>query len=119
MSDKAPSSCNVSFASEVAQGDSIKLTALARERKLDPSCVFRWATKGLPGRNGRVVLEALRLGRSWVTSRAAVARFFSQLPHSPSGEIENASPAVPRPRSARDRQEADQYAADRLREKGF
>jgi hypothetical protein len=43
------------------------------------SAVWRWISKGLPGPDGRRVhLEAIRVGRRWVTSVAAVARLFAK-----------------------------------------
>src|SRR5688572_6295524 len=49
-------------------------------RPLHRSAIWRWVTKGLPGPVGqRVRLEAVRVGRRWVTSHEALARFFAGL----------------------------------------
>ncbi len=49
-------------------------------RRLHRAAVWRWVTDGLKGpEGGRVRLEALRMGRRWVTSKQAVARFFRRL----------------------------------------
>ncbi len=46
-------------------------------RRVHRAAVWRWVSKGLHGPDGsRVHLEALRMGRRWVTSKQAVARFF-------------------------------------------
>lgn len=72
-----------SLATEIAAGDAIKLRDLARRFDVDPSVAFRWMQRGLPtGKGDRVRLEALRIGKSWRTSEAAVRRFLTALPQS-------------------------------------
>lgn len=66
---------------EVADGDFVGTTQVARDNHLKISTIFRWISKGLPGADGgRVRLEAVRRGRKWLTSRAAIRRFFAALP---------------------------------------
>lgn len=49
-------------------------------RRLHRAAVWRWVTHGLRRPDGsRVRLEALRMGRRWVTSTAALGRFFRRL----------------------------------------
>src|SRR5262245_66461341 len=49
-------------------------------RRLHRAAVWRWVSKGLPGPNEiRVRLEAVRIGRRWITSREAVARFVARI----------------------------------------
>jgi hypothetical protein len=68
---------------EIAGGDSLRLIDLARRFDVSASTCFRWVVKGLPIGNGeRVRLPAIKRGKSWITSEAAVARFFGALPHS-------------------------------------
>jgi hypothetical protein len=68
---------------EIAGGDSLRLIDLARRFKVCISTCFRWIVKGLPTGNGsRVKLEALKRGKCWFTSEAAVKRFFAALPKS-------------------------------------
>ena len=90
------------LAAEIASGDMLTTIELARQHNTHPSTIFRWLQRGLPdGRGGRVFLEAVRRGKSWFTSKAAVARFFSRLPQS------QATPIVPiRPPAARERETA-------------
>jgi hypothetical protein len=48
-------------------------------RPLARQAAWRWVTKGVAGPDGkRVRLEAIRVGRRWMTSVAAVARFFAR-----------------------------------------
>ena len=88
--------------SDIAAGNSITLIELARQQKTNPSTVFRWVQKGLPSGYGvRVRLEAIKRGKKWLTTAAAVARFFAALPASAP------SPAMPiRTPSKRERDSA-------------
>lgn len=71
------------LAAEIASGDSVRLMDLARRFGVNTSTVFRWIMKGLPSGNGtRIQLEALRRGKSLITSEKAVERFFGALPQS-------------------------------------
>jgi hypothetical protein len=66
-----------------AAGDVLTTSELARRQNTAPSTVCRWIDKRLPdGRGGRVFLEAVRRGKTWLTSSAAVRRFFERLEHS-------------------------------------
>ena len=76
-----PSQNHLNVAIEVADGDAVGTTEIAREKHLKISTIFRWISKGLPRADGsRVRLEAVRRGRTWLTSRAAMRRFFAALP---------------------------------------
>ena len=66
---------------EISLGQCVGTVQIARELGISPSAVGRWISRGLPGLPGhRVRLEAVRRGRKWVTSRAALERFFAALP---------------------------------------
>ncbi len=70
-----------SLAAEIASGDSVLLMDLARRFNVNTSTIFRWIQKGLPsGQGTRIQLEALRRGKSLITSEKAVERFFDALP---------------------------------------
>ena len=100
-----------SVAAEIAAGDILPTIELARQQRTSPSTVFRWISKGLPdGKGGRVFLEAVRRGKNWLTSSAAVRRFFERLEHSAPAP----GPTIRTP-SKRDR-DCDRAEA-RLREK--
>jgi len=61
-------------------------------KPLARQAAWRWVTKGLPGPDGvRVRLESIRVGRRWLTSLAAVARFFART---------TGKPVAPRPTPA-------------------
>jgi hypothetical protein len=62
-------------------------------RKLDKSCVFRWAKRG----KGGIKLETLRTPTGIVTTRSATLRFFAAL----SG---GTAPAPPRTAQRRERE---------------
>ena len=86
-----------SVAEEVANGDEIGTTQIARERNLDIATVFRWIVRGLPAADGgRVRLEAVKRGKTWLTSRAALRRFFLAMP---TNAAVNAPKATRRPTS--------------------
>jgi hypothetical protein len=96
-----------SVAMEVADGDCIGTAQLAKEKNLQQSTVFRWILKGLPiGHGNRVRLEAVKRGRTWLTSRAAVRRFFAALPTNAADDHptvhRTASRMQPRHRAAED-----------------
>jgi hypothetical protein len=76
------------------------------------STLLRWVLEGVRGLDGRLVrLEAVRLGRKWVTSRQALQRFTTAL----TSGLEN-PPTSPPPRTARQRRRASEQA-DRELEK--
>lgn len=94
-----------SLAGEVASGDQLTLIAIAREFQVNPSTCLRWVLRGLPdGQGGRVRLEALRRGKPWLTSRAALERFLAALPQS---TTTSGAPAVRTPT----KREHDAYRA--------
>jgi hypothetical protein len=66
-------------------------------RPLARAAVWRWLSKGLPGPDGtRVRLEAVRLGRRWMTSRQALARFMARTTRS-AGATRPAAASAPAP----------------------
>ena len=99
-----PSQNHLNVAIEVADGDAVGTTEIAREKHLKISTIFRWISKGLPSADGsRVRLEAVRRGRTWLTSRAAMRRFFAALPTSSSAsEVSTADSLHPHHRAADD-----------------
>jgi hypothetical protein len=71
------------LAREIIAGDTITVLDIAKQFDVSPSTAFRWMMKGLPDSRGeRLRLQALRRGKIWLTSRAALERFLSGLPHS-------------------------------------
>ena len=63
-------------------------------RPLARAAVWRWVVKGLPGPDGtRCRLEAVRLGRRWMTSRQALARFMARTTRMAGAERPQAAPA--------------------------
>lgn len=70
-------------AAEIVNGDSVKLLDVARQFGVAPSTVLRWLLRGLPdGRGERIRLAAVKRGKTWLTSKAALARFLGALPQS-------------------------------------
>lgn len=71
------------LAAEIIAGDAITVIDIARQFHVSPSTAFRWMMRGLPDARGeRVRLQAIRRGKIWLTSRAALERFLSALPQS-------------------------------------
>lgn len=71
------------LAAEIIAGDAITVLDIARQFNVSPSTVFRWMMRGLPDNRGeRVRLQAIRRGKIWLTSRAALQRFLTSLPQS-------------------------------------
>jgi hypothetical protein len=100
-----------SVPAEIAAGDMLTTSELARRQHTSPSTVFRWLDKGLPdGRGGRVFLEAVRRGKNWLTSSAAVRRFFERL--------EQSAPLGPAIRTPAKRDRECARAEKRLRDRG-
>ena len=57
-----------------------RLPALRGGKPVHPATVWRWATRGVRGRDGTVVrLQMIKLGGTCCTSDAALARFFRAL----------------------------------------
>jgi hypothetical protein len=84
-------------------------------RRVHANSIWRWARKGLNG----VRLEVWRIGRRFVTSEAALHRFFGEL-----GKAETirsyAKPArKSRPRTSAERARALYEAERKLEESGF
>jgi|SRR6516164_6263714 hypothetical protein len=74
---------NPDLAAEISDGDALTVLTVARQFDVSPSTAFRWIMRGLAnGRGDRVRLAAIRRGKVWVTSRAALKRFFAALPAS-------------------------------------
>jgi hypothetical protein len=97
---------------EIAGGDSLRLIDLARRFNVCISTCFRWVAKGLPTGNGsRVRLEAIKRGKCWLTSEAAVKRFFAALPQS------EQTPAAPPIRTPSKRERDSALAEKVLQEK--
>lgn len=102
----------IDLAAEIAAGDSLRLTNLARRFDVAVSTCFRWVIRGLPTGDGvRVKLEALKRGKTWITSEAAVARFFAALPRS------ETTPSTAPIRTPAERVRESRRAAAALREK--
>lgn len=73
---------------EILSGDALGMSAAARKvpphresgrGRSHPSTVWRWILTGAKGPGGVVRLEAARVGGRWLTSAAALARFFAAL----------------------------------------
>lgn len=58
----------------------IGLGPVARKIKRNPSTITNWIQKGCTAADGtRVKLEGVRIGYKWMTSEAALNRFFERL----------------------------------------
>jgi hypothetical protein len=76
-----------SVLSEIQNGGGLSLSAAGRlfpghrqNGSIHSSTVFRWVTAGAKTAAGQVVrLEAVRVGRRWLTSRGAISRFVAAL----------------------------------------
>jgi hypothetical protein len=65
---------------DILSEDTLRLEDAARLCQTHFCTVYRWTTKGLPDQSGvRVRLEALKVGRIWLTSKQALDRFTSAL----------------------------------------
>jgi hypothetical protein len=76
------------------------------------SCLLRWILHGVNTRNGRVHLEAVRLGGRWLTSVEALQRFAEAQTPKPTD-------ATPLPRTTTARQRASARAAKKLEHAGW
>jgi hypothetical protein len=102
----------ISVAAEIANGDQITLIEISRQFRVNPSTGLRWILRGLPdGRGGRVRLEAIRRGKPWLSSRAALERFLAALPQSAPPSI------VQSIRSPAKRERDSAHAATMLKDK--
>lgn len=104
---------------EILNGDVLSLPAAAKQLpsprgagRANPSTVWRWITTGSRAGGRTVKLEAARLGSSWFTSRAAIARFMESL--TPGAT----TPAAPRAPTKAARRRAGEAAAKRLQAAG-
>ena len=94
--------------------DTIRLYEATRICGTHFTSVYRWVLKGIPNAEGqRVRLEAIRLGRAWVTSRQALRRFAEGL----TPRLDDA--LIPLPRSAGKRRRASESAAHELERAGI
>jgi len=99
----------------VLNEDTMRLEEVARTARTHFSTVYRWILRGMPGPDGqRIKLEAVRLGRAWLTSKEALKRFADALTPKPD-EHGN----IPPPRTHRARQKASERAARQLEEAGI
>jgi hypothetical protein len=79
------------------------------------STLIRWALDGVRGPDGRLVrLEAVRLGRKWVTSRQALQRFVAALTPAPRDSSVSSPTRTPKQRAR-----ASEKAGKRLEEVGM
>jgi hypothetical protein len=79
---------------------------LRDNRPVAPATIGLWITRGCRGPAGQIVrLEGIRCGSRWVTSKEALARFFSaltpSLSQSESSVSETTSPKTSTPRQRR------------------
>jgi hypothetical protein len=89
-----------------------RMPLLKGGRPMAPETIIRWITVGVMAPTGtRVRLEAVRLGRRWVTDSAAIARFVTALTASPAGQ--------PGHRDRARRQRADEAAVHALESMGL
>jgi hypothetical protein len=101
-----------SLPTEIAHGDQIALVTNSREFGVAPSTCLRWVLRGLPdGHGGRIRLEAVRRGKPWLPSRAALARFLGALPQS------TATQQTPQVRTPAQREQASAQAKQNLKAK--
>jgi hypothetical protein len=85
----------------ITLGQGTKLLPPARGgKKTHVSTLFRWILDGAKAPDGSIVrLEAVRLPRGWMTSRAAIERFI----HALTPDLSGARPKPPRSPAARQR----------------
>jgi hypothetical protein len=80
-----------------------KLPGHRTNSHVNPSTLFRWATRGLRLPSGEVVrLEAAKVGGAWRTSLEAVARFSAKLTEAAVAPAEAVAEPTPTP-AARNR----------------
>lgn len=85
----------------------------ANGARVNVSTLTRWILKGINTSRGRVKLDAARVGRRWVTSHEALARFVEQL----TPQLDQAE--APAPRSPAKRERAAERAERQLQEIGM
>src|SRR5947209_8242806 len=100
------------LAAEIANGDHLTLLDIARQFDVAPSTCLRWVLRGLPdGHGNRIRLQAVRRGKPWLSSRAALARFLAALPQSTTTSV------TPADRTPRKREHDSARAAKILKTK--
>jgi hypothetical protein len=94
--------------------DTIRLYEAAHISGTHFTSVYRWVLRGLPNAEGqRIRLEAIRIGRAWITSRQALQRFAERL----TPRLDDAPVSLPR--SASKRRRASEKAAQVLERGGI
>jgi hypothetical protein len=79
--------------------------------------VYRWVLRGVPGPDGRrIKLEAIRMGRCWITSHEALRRYSEAL--TPQPDDDGVIPPMA-PRSPSRRRKASERAARELAKAGI
>jgi hypothetical protein len=76
-------------------------------KKCDPSCIYRWTSRGIKG----IRLEFVQIGGTRCTSRQALARWFSKLTRQ--------ADTVPNSRSAKGSRHAAELAGEELKSCGL
>lgn len=100
---------------DLLREDTIRLEEAARIAKSHLTSAYRWVLKGCPAPDGRRIrLEAIRVGRGWLTSRQALERFSAAL--TPHIEGDDQGLLV---RSVVTRMKASEKAGAELERKGF
>src|SRR5262245_26929628 len=88
------------------------------DRPTSPATVWRWCRRGVKLPDGRVaVLEHVRVGGRWVTSRPAVVRFLALLTSAHPSPTDQPAPTPTQTPARRGR--AAERAAEKLREAGI
>lgn len=100
-------------AREVAAGDVLTASQAARRRPAHRgkrgwgSTTWRHIVYGVKRWDGQIIrLEAVRVGRKWVTSEAALIRFWAALTPNFSSTPQTLEPAPSRPQDAGDKSDA-------------
>ena len=89
-----------------------RLPPFRKGRPVASSTIHRWIVDGVRGPDGLVVrLEAVRLGKRWVTDDLALRRFAERLTP--------LLPSTPTQRSVATRRRADELAARELEKRGL
>jgi hypothetical protein len=92
----------------------LRIEEAAHLAKVHFTSAYRWILRGVPGPDGRrVKLEAVRVGRAWLTSREALQRFSDALTPQP-----DAQGVITPPRTHRARRKASERAARQLEAAG-
>jgi hypothetical protein len=83
-----------------------------RGRPVHLSCIYRWILDGVKTPQGKVRLEAVRLGGRWLTSAEALQRFAA-------AQTPDLADRPPLPRSPSSRRRASERAEEQLRRIGI